>query len=459
MFQSRARGWSGTVVGVVGLLLASEAKAAPGDHIRAGDAVITPSVMTGVEYHSNIYLADGSEQNVFGGAAWILKPELAIALEGKKVQLDFGVGWGIKKFLDFDEQVPNLYNADRFSDLNASLGVAALTNQVVGARFDDKFDIENLAGELPTATSSANIVHISNDANGGLVLHPGSALAIDVLGNFGVDRYTLPEALAESGETNINNRMSYGPVVNASWQFLPKTKVIGTVSVNWTDWENNLVTAIGPEGDGSSYGAAVGKPNAMAWRTSWGVNGQFTSKLALNAQLGYGQMYYDETTVVADGSSFGDSSSELEMVGEETFARDLTSFSEGLLVNTAVVYSPLKNHKVTLGYRKDFQDAFFTNYVAYNYLYLRYQGLYLTRLGLSGEVTYRIDAFHGEISRDDQNLNVKVGAAYALNSALSASLALGWTERACLDPECESGTFYASQYDDFWGNVGVTFTY
>lgn len=459
MLQSRARGWSRTAVGLAALVLAGDASAAPGDHIRAGDAVITPSVMTGFEYHSNIFLADGTEQGVFGGAAWVLKPEVAITLEGKKVQLDFGVGWGIKKFLDFDDQVPNLYVADRFSDLSATLGVAALTNQTIGARLDDKFEVQNIAAELPTATTSANIVHLSNDANGGLVLHPGSALTIDVLGNFGVDRYTVPEDLAESGQTNINNRMSYGPVLNGSWQFLPKTKLIGTVSFNWTDWDHNLVTTIGPEGDGSSYGAAVGKPNAMAWRTSWGVNGQFTSKLALNAELGYGQIYYDETTVLEDGTSFAGSSSELEMVGEETFARDLTSFTEGLLVNTAVVYSPLKNHKVTFGYRKDFQDAFFTNYVAYNYLYLRYQGLFLSRVGISGEVTYRIDAFHGEISRDDQNLSVKLGAAYRFNDALSASLAGGWNERACLDPECENGDFYASQYDDFWASLGATFTY
>jgi hypothetical protein len=219
------------------------------------------------------------------------------------------------------------------------------------------------------------------------------------------------------------------------------------------------VSAIGPEADGVDYGTYIGKPDALAWRTMWGVRGQFTPKLAAGVELGYGQMYYDEAGVIEAGQSLGGSSQEIEVIGEENFARDLTSFSEGLLVNAQLAYSPIRNHKVTFGYRKDFQDAFFTNYVAYNYLFLRYEGIAVQRLGVTGEVTYRIDAFHGEISRDDQNVAVKLGGAWNFNDALSAGLSAGWTERACVDPECENGVFYATQYDNFWGLVGATFTY
>ncbi|MDP2317270.1 MAG: hypothetical protein Q8P41_30565 [Pseudomonadota bacterium] len=418
--------------------------------------------MSGLEYHSNIYLADGREQDVFGALAWVVKPEVELAFEGEKLTLDFGAGWGIKKFFDFQPQDDiNLQNADRFTDFNLTFGVMALPKSVVGLRLDDRFEIQNQPGELPTADGSANMVHLSNDANGGITLRPGSALEIDLLGNIGIDRYTLPAALIEdvAGKSNINNRANYGPVVNARWRFLPKTSLTGNFSLNWTSWDNNLVYAIGPEADGVDYGQYLGKPNALAWRTMWGVRGQFTSKLAAGVEAGYGQMYYDEDTVLDAAGQLPGSSQEIEIIGEENFARDLTSFSEGLLVNAQVAYAPIRNHKVTLGYRKDFQDAFFTNYVAYNYLFLRYEGLVITRLGLTGEITYRIDAFHGEIARDDQNVGVKLGGAWNFNDALSAGLSVGWNERACLDSLCEEGKFYATQYDDFWALAGLTFTY
>jgi len=442
--------------------LAPTAVAAPGDHIRVGDsAVLTPSVMTGLEYNSNVYLADGRDQDVFGGASWVLKPEVELAFKGNKLQLDFGVGWNLKKFLDFEDDGIELQNADRFTDFNATFGLVALPKSLVGVRLDDRFEVQGQPGELPTAGESSLLIHLSNDTNGGITLRPGSALEFDLLGNLGVDRYTLPEALVAEGggEANINNRSSYGPVVNARWRFLPKTSLTGTASLNWTNWENNLVSAIGPEADGVDYGTYIGKPDALAWRTMWGVRGQFTPKLAAGVELGYGQMYYDEAGVIEAGQSLGGSSQEIEVIGEENFARDLTSFSEGFLVNAQLAYSPIRNHKVTFGYRKDFQDAFFTNYVAYNYLFLRYEGIAVQRLGVTGEVTYRIDAFHGEISRDDQNVAVKLGGAWNFNDALSAGLSAGWTERACVDPECENGVFYATQYDNFWGLVGATFTY
>ncbi len=462
MLRQTTRGWVRAVAALVVVGLAPAAVAAPGDHVRVGDGgVLTPSVMTGFEYHSNIYLADGRDQPVFGALSWVLRPELELAFDGEKVKLDFGAGWGLKKFFDFqpnDDIHPD--NADQFTNFNATFGLMALPKSAVGFRLDDRFEVQNQPGELPTTTGSSLMVHISNDTNGGVTLRPGSALEFDVLGNIGLDRYTLPEDLVEGvGEANINNRTNYGPVVNARWKFLPKTSLTGTASVNWTRWDNNLIIAVGPESDGVNYGEYLGKPNAVAWRTSWGVRGQFTPKLAAGVEVGYGQMYYDEETVLADAGSLPGSSQEIDLVGEENFARDLTSFSEGFLVNAQMAYAPLRNHKVTFGYRKDFQDAFFTNYVAYNYLFLRYEGLVITRLGLTGEVTYRIDAFHGEIARDDQNVGVKLGGAWNFNDALSAGVSAGWNERACLDPACENGAFYPTQYDDFWGQLGVTFTY
>lgn len=440
------------------------AMAAPGDHIRAGDAVITPSVATGLEYHSNLYLTDdkSSQSASQGGAAWRLSPRLALELEGSDLQVNMGAGWGLRRVFDVqDDDAINKSNLSYYNEVDATLGVAALNRNVLGLRLDDRFEIQNSPAELSTAEGNANVVHTSNDLNGGVSIRPGSALEVGVLGNFGLDRYNLPAAMVESQslDPNLNNRTNYGPVLQAKWRFLPKTTMTLNTSLNWLRWEKNLVGAIGPETESPTYGAYIGKPDAFSWRAALGVKGQFTNRLALAADLGYGQMLYDEQSVIDSAGSVPSTSSELLQVGEETFARDLTSFTEGLTANAQVAYAPAKGHVTTFGYKKDFQDAFFTNYVVYNYLFLRYEGLFASRFGVTSELTYRIDAYHGEVARDDQTVRVKLNGAYRFNDYLSASVGGGWVERACLDSTCEGGVFYSTQYDDFYGSGQVTFTY
>src|SRR5262249_38494366 len=141
-------------------------------------------------------------------------------------------------------------------------------------------------------------------------------------------------------------------------------------------------------------------------------------------------------------------SAELNLdTSEETFSKDLTSFKDGFLVNFQLAYAPSKNHTITLGYRKDFQDAVFTNYVAYNYGFARYSGLFFNHLGLGGEFDVRSDAYHGEVHRDDLDLSVKGQLAYKFTSYLDAAVSGGWNERACGDKDCD-GIFYATEYDD-----------
>ena len=443
----------------------TSADAAPGDHIRVGDAVITPSLSSGFEYHSNIYLADGSgSSTAVPGFSWGIAPRFDLDLDGPDVQMNMNFGWTPKFFIDPD---PNddfvLSNANKWTDLGAGLGIHALNRNLLGLRLDDKFEIINTPAELQTAAGGVNVnfIHLSNDLNGGVEIHPGSALQIGVLGNYGFDRYTVPDALVEN--SSLNNRSNYGPALDFRWKFLPKTSVIGMASVTWLRWDNNLIEAIGPEVDGVDYGEYLGKPNAMSWRTQWGLRGQLTDRIAATAEVGYGQMYYDEESVLEDAASQTDvvagSSEELDTSGEESFARDLTGFGEGLTVNAQIAFAPIRGHTFTTGYRKDFQDAFFTNYVVYNYLFLRYEGLFATRFGLQGEITYRLDQFHGEVSRGDQNLKIKLNGAYRFNDWLSASVGGGWMERACIDDECEGGQFFATQYDDFYGQAGITLTY
>jgi hypothetical protein len=396
---------------------------------------------------------------------WMLTPRLAADLDGQNTELHFGMGWDLKKFIDFDtSDAYNVQNLDHFKDFDANLGAYFLNRNLLGLRLDDKFEIANTPAKVQTADAgiSANYTHLSNDLNAGVTVRPGSALEIALLGNVGVDSYDVPEPLAEDGDPNINNRQNYGPVLEVKWRFLPKTSLLLNGSANWLRWDHNLVYAIGPDVEGVNYGNYIGKPDAMAWRFSTGIRGQFTDKVAAEAQLGYGQMNYDEDSVLEDPSaqSLPSTSTEIAQTGDETFARDLTSFGEGFTINTQVAWSPVHGHTFTGGYKKDFQDAFFTNYVVYNFLFLRYEGLFASRVGLTGEITYRLDSFHGEVARKDNNTRLKVTGAYRFNDYLAANLGVGWVQRACGDKNCgPGGIFYSTQYDDFTVSAGATFTY
>jgi hypothetical protein len=435
--------------------------AAPGDHIRAGKTTITPSVMTGAEYHTNAFLSDGTFNQLEPGLSWVLRPKLGIDVDGSDVQLSLGGSWGLKKFFDVTP-TNGLYveNLDRFNEVDASFGLVALPRSVVGIRLDDRFEIQNTPAQLESSPDigNANIRATSNDLNGGLVIRPGSALEIGLLGNFGLDQYTVPEELLISGnDPNINNRSNYGPVVDMKWRFLPRTSFTFRGNANWLKWENNLVYALSPEVAGSPVGTFVGKPDAFKWQATAGLKGQLTEKIASTVELGYGQMYYDEQTVLDAGTGVVADATELDP--NAGFAQDLTSFGEGFVVNAQLGWSPIKGQGVAAGYRKDFQDAFFTNYVTYNYFYLRYEGTFAQRLDVNAEASYRLDGFKGEVTRNDQNIRVKLNTAYRVSDWLSAGLSGGWIERACGSADCDNGEYFASQYDDFYGTVGMTFTY
>ncbi len=454
---------TGIVPALFVLLLASPvAQAGAGDHIHSGQLVITPSVTFGTTYHSNIYLSDGSADSpTVGAPAILVEPQVKLTLPKKDLQLDWELGYHLKKFLDLAPGDPyNVQNLDRFNEVDSTLGFVGFKRSAVGMMFGDVFSISNYPAELATSDSDANVIVTSNDAQGGVVLRPGSALDIDVLGQVGIDNYNIPGVLQENATTfNYNNRASYGPILNANWRFLPKTTMVSDNSVLWNNWKDNLIASIGPQTAGADYGNYIGKPDSIAWRTLWGIKGQFTQKIGAEIELGYGEAYYDEQTVLDQAGSIASDSAELDLnTGQESFDKDLKGLKDGSLVNVQLAYAPAKTQTVTLGYKKDFQDAVFTNYVAYNYVFARYGGTYFKHMGVGAELGLRYDAYHGEVHRTDRNLSAKAEVGYKFTSFLDASLSGGWAQRSCAVSGCE-GVFYATQYDDFWSELSVTATY
>lgn len=472
MRLSLVEGRNVLAVVVVTTLAVAPAHAAPGDGIQVGDVLIRPTVATGLEYHSNIYLSEG-ELDGGGGTptvaamVWYLKPSVTVALKAPKLELDFTGGYGIRAYIDLDTKDDyHPENLDRFSDFDLNLGMYILPKSKLGFKVDDKFMVGATPGEVPaeSETSSANVVHLKNDLVAGAVVRPGSALDFTVKGHFGFDQYDLPSVLLDSSgnSTYFNNRLTYGPALEAGWSFLPKTKFQVTGAVDWLNWDQHVLDRIGPEVSGSDIGDYIGKPDSLSWRAKAGVKGQITQKLAVVGTVGYGQSYYDEQTVLDAAASIPDSSAELSFAADGTgndFGRDLTDFSEGFLVDLQVGYAPIESQKFTAGYRKDFLDTVFSNYVLYNYWYVRYAGTFVKKVATGAELSYRVDAYHGEVTRTDQSVTAKASLAYSFTDWMSLGVQGGWSRRACWDSECENGQYYTTQYDDFFGQLGATFKY
>lgn len=452
---------------LIATAICAPAFASPGDHIRPTDGmVITPSVNAGVGAHSNVYLAD---QDPVAAPDLTFGAHLKLQYEQPDHAIGAGVGWAGRKFLDTDpKDAVNVQNLDQFNNFDGSLDLKLFRRSRLGLRVNDGFQVTNTPTELGTAKSNANIVTISNDTNGGLLIRPGSALEIGVLGQVGIDSYRVPDAFAEEVQLNasFNDRASYGPTLSGRWALFPKTAVQGQVGMIWNRWSDNLIRAAGPEVEGLDYGDYLGKPDSMGWRTTWGIKGQFTAKLGAEVSLGFGQLWYDEQTVLdeADTLDLAESSAELDLTDTsktaENFARDLTSFREGSLATVQLSWVALPGQTINVGWKKDFQDAFFTNYVAYNTFFAKYQGNFLDeRLKPSAELGWRFDNFHGEVARADLNVRAAAGAAWQFTPFLSAQLQGGWTERACAQKGCNGGAFEPTEYDDFYGNLGATLTW
>jgi hypothetical protein len=423
-----------------------QAHAKAGDHIRAGSTVVIPSVELQVLSRSNVYLAEGSTTDDAGqtvgapverGTAVRAHPGLMITTRGKDVLFDFGLDYTAVKFFE-----ANHTNLDRYKDVQFTTALALLPESAVGLKVNERFHITGRESEASYATTSY-INHTMNDTGGRLSIHPGSALELDVGGNFTYDKYDVsPQSTAE-GSPALNNRLGYGPGVDLKWNFFPKTAIVASYSMAWFDWDQNVVDARGDGVSTEDVGESLGIPDGSLWRASAGLRGRLTEKVVVGLVAGYGQMNYDESSVT--GGDGGESAG---------FDADLKGFPDGIIGVVELGYHPTKKQSVTIGYRKAFQDVYFTNYVGFHNAFVRYEGTFADKVGLTMQGGYRFEKYGGEITREDHLINGGGDFVFKATPFLDLGIGGGWTQRASADgnnPEIE--------YDDTVIRGGLTLTY
>jgi hypothetical protein len=285
-------------------------------------------------------------------------------------------------------------------------------------------------------------------------LRPGGALSLDVGGRFSYQNiFTPDEASVENLQANLNSKTHLGPTVKAKWAFFPKTAFVANYSYSRLDWAENLVVAKGDNTGTDTIGDWLAVPDGTAHKAWGGILGRFTERVVLNLSGGYARFTYDEASVVDFASEVGLSGSDGEVNAASVgFDADATGIPDSLLLVAELEWTPSIASQVTLGYRKDIQDSWFTNYVSYHYGFLRYQGLLASRMGLEGEFGYRLEKYVGEVTRDDQLVQVKGGLAYKANEWLQVGLKGFWVRR--LSPSSP-----LAEYDDFGGTLELGFDY
>lgn len=442
-----------TTTAIVGLAVSSlpgaVAWAGPGDHIRAGNAEIVPSVELRTVRRSNVYLTEGATTDNDGatvgaeeqsGTALRIHPSLTIGLDGDDTTLDFSFDYNAVKYLEEEHR-----NLDRYKDVELGVGFRTLNNSAVGFKAHERFHISGREMEAQYATD-AYINHIMNHTGGRISIRPGSSLELDVGGNYSYDKYDVSAGAGNAGSPGLNSRVGYGPAVDLKWRFFPKTAIVGTYTRSWFTWENNLVDTRGDGLTESEFGDSLGIPNGDEWKATLGLRGRFTEKLVLGLIAGYGQMNYDESSV-----SGQDSEGSAE---EQGFDRDLEGFPEGLIAIVELGYHPLESQSVTMGYRKAFQDVYFTNFVDFHNVFLRYEGMFGDRVGAKFNAGYRYEQYLGEVTRDDHVINLKGDLAYRVTKFLDLTAGLGWKQRGSAD-----GDHPDIEYDDTIISLGMTATY
>ena len=420
------------------------AAAEPGDHIRLGAAEVVPTIQVASAWNSNVYLQEANETS---GLALKLSPGFGLELDGNAIDINMSGSYSVRHYLQ-----SQLSNLNQYSESAVDFELGAFENSTIGIELSDGFEISTHATEA-TYAERALITHLSNNAAGAISYHPGGALDVDLGGHFSYDNYFTPqEASLANANANLNSKVHFGPKLDMKWAFFPKTALVLNASTTWFDWDQNLVVAKGDQtGSAQDLGAWLAVPDGSNWRVSGGLIGRFTNKLVLNLVGGYGSMTYDEQSVI-DYQGNTDATAAEVVPTTVGFDADLSGFPNGLIAKVQLEWKPTFSNTFTMGYRKDFEDSWFSNYLTYHYGFVRHQLLLGARLGLTNEFGYRIESYAGEVTRTDQVLRAQSLAQYGVSDWMTVELNGRWIRR--LNPDSPM-----IEYDDLSATLSARFSY
>ena len=381
----------------------------------------------GLEYRTNVFLQE--TDTTAAPNLWIV-PKVDVEAKGPSLAFGLSAQYEMRKYLQ-----KSVTALDRFSDFAFAANLDALNESVLGFRLSDSAALQNnptnsLASDQPFVTQFRNTL------DGGVVVRPGPALEIATTGQFSYDDFRVPEGAQVGGGRGFNTRSTYGPTGDIKWTFFPRTALVLDWSYLLHNWSENFLTA---GGDNPIVGDNLAMPDSAHFKLQAGLRGRMTQRIVVVLTAGYGSAKYNADSVTeAAGSSDGEANAALA-----GFDASISGVGH-LLMTAQLVYEIDRDKRIVAGYRKDFVDSYFTNYMDYNDFTVRFDGKFGERFGTNAEVTARIETYAGELpttARQDTLLRVKGDLAFYIQDWMNISGGAWWVQRASRDDD-------SVEYDD-----------
>ena len=441
---------------VAALLAAPLAHAEPGDHVAVGNATVVPGVDIGTEYRSNVYRL---QTKTVGASAFMISPRISVENHTSDYQFDLSASLSARHYYysgKNDNPAYDRTNLNRYNDTDARAQLYILPGNLVGVKLSETFQNDNLNTESVWASTengeSAYIGHLISDTGLALTLSPGSALFADVGGHLEVDGYRgNPGATFAGNQTRLNNKLTYGPAFHSKWTFFPRTAIELEGSANWFNWSNNLLNSVSSANrlvpEDQEIGNRLAVPDGRELRAQAGLVGRVNNKVVVNLSAGYGTINYDEQSVLDAADALGAAEGADEVDVSEGWGQDLKGV-DGILGVAQITVAPVQSHSLSLGYMKDFEDSWFTNYLAYHYVFGRYTGTLASRWVVGLEGGYRFESYVGEVERGDHYVRTGGSISYNATEWLNITGSGGWKRRASWAGH-PNGPLPSIEYDDF----------
>lgn len=375
------------------------AHAEPGEHIQAGSATITPELDLGVEFRTNVR-RDETEETP--GANVRVAPGVTVDLSTPQTDFSLGGEYELRKYFG------DLSRYDRFNDFRVDADLNAGKQQALGLKLGNHAVLRNL--DVANSSQDPFNTQLRNSLNGLVVARPGPVLDIGVGGLWTLDDYRLPGN--DGSARKYNTRNAVGPQWEVQWRFFPRTAVVLEGSYQLNRWAENSV-------------AGVNLPNSNFFRLLAGMRGRLTERVVLIAMLGYGSGKYTDDNSVAGLAK--------------------------LLAQAQLKYTLSPGRVIEVGYIKDFEDSYFTNYLTYNRVFARFDGRIGSRAGLLVGASLIPESYTGDVTRNDLRIRGEADFRYHIQDWASITSGVWYNQRASDDSGVE--------YKDVNIHVLGTFTY
>ena len=436
------------------------AHAEPGDHVAVGNATVIPGVDVGTEYRSNVYRL---QNNTIGAAAFLVTPHITVENNNSDFMFNLSAGLSARHYYysgKSDNPFYNRANLNRYNDTDATANLYLMPGKLVGFKIREDFSNDNLNTESVWA-ERAYISHLVSDTSVAVTLAPGSALFADLGGHLEADVYRGNPGASFVNQVRLNSRTAYGPKMYAKWTFFPRTALEIDGSVDWFNWSNNLLNSVSAANrlvpEDQDIGQRLAVPDGREARISAGLIGRVNNKVVVNLSAGYGAINFDDQSVLDAADALGAAEGADEVDVSEGWGQDLAGV-DGILGVAQVTVAPVQNHALSLGYKKDFEDSWFTNYLAYHYVFGRYTGTVASRWTIGLEGGYRFENYVGEVERADHYVRTGGTVSYNATEWLDITGGFGWKRRASWANH-PNGPLPSIEYDDFPVSLVFQLTY